>query len=60
MLVAVALLVVTTVARGDRETGPGVWKKLGWETPVPLGVAIRGWTERMPAVNRMKTAEMLV
>lgn len=31
----------TTAARGER--GTGVWKKLGWGGPAPLGVAIRGW-----------------
>lgn len=31
----------TTAARGER--GTGVWKKLGWGGPAPLGVAIRDW-----------------
>lgn len=39
-LVAVVPPVVTMAARG--ETGTGVWKKLCWGRPVPLGVVNRG------------------
>lgn len=45
------------VARGER--GTGVWKKLCWGSPVPLGVVIRGWTkDNVQLVFNLKFADI--